>query len=132
MSVDEEGLRGGFTSTYLNKYQMAASAKAIAEADMKPFDWVKLVLLKELVGQGLLPEIEVQAHLLKVQRKKEMPHGNSKEAKEGRARSAKGSADKAGPAHVTVPEHTQERERKVLSRAERRDIRNRRRAGTLR
>jgi hypothetical protein len=113
MSVDPSAAKGGFTSTYLNRYQMAASAKAIEDSGMRPFDWVKAVLLKELIALGHLPQTEMDMHLLKVERKKETPHGNSKEARAQRAQ-----AQEVEPSAQV---------RKPLTLAERREARRSRR-----
>jgi len=98
-----EETKSGHASTYLNKWERAAWLEYVEGSDMRPHETLKVLILETMVREGLLPQVDLDRVLDKIEYRKEHPHGNTKinpahvraRARDGRARASAGAPDRA-------------------------------------
>jgi hypothetical protein len=105
--------KGGFASAYLNRWQLQALEDAAHEAGLTRFYYVQRLILSHLIEKEKLPAVDLERAIDKWERRKDKPHGNTKEVR-ARAVRAKQEAE-------LVPERTRK-----LTPAQRREARKRR------
>lgn len=80
--MEEQEIKGGFASCYLTRYQTMALMEFARKGDHTKFNAVGVIILERLIAEELLPEVDLERYLEKIERNKIKPHGNSKAAKQ--------------------------------------------------
>jgi hypothetical protein len=93
--------KGRMATCYLGSWYREALDKAHEKRGWLHSQYVKVAVLEKLLADGMISERELEKELAKIERRKRVPHGNSKRAK--------GLAEKKENVLVRAPESAHER-----------------------
>lgn len=74
----EKKATGGYASAYLNRWHLQAWFELAEKKGMKPWQYAKVVVIRHLVDEGMVPQIDLDREMQKLEARKENPHGNTR------------------------------------------------------